>query len=120
MKSFAKRVKTLRESRKLSQKDLAEIIGVQVALVSRYERGLSVPSAATTIALARALQVTTDHLLIGSTKGSDAPQIRHAVLLDRFQQIDDQIDDRKELEAIISFLEAFLAKKQIQRMAASA
>ena len=119
MKSFAKRLKTLRETRKLSQKDLAQILGVQVALISRYERGLSVPSAATIIDLAKALQVTTDHLLIGSTKDSEAPQIRHAVLLNRFQQIDEQIDDRKELDAIVSFLEAFLAKKQIRRMASS-
>ncbi len=120
MKSFAKRLKSLRVSRKLSQKDLAEILGVQVALVSRYERGLSVPSAGTLIDLARSLQVTTDHLMIGSTKESDAPQIRHAVLHDRFQRIDEEIDDRKELETIISLLDAFLAKKQIKRMAASA
>ncbi len=120
MKTFAKRLKSLRESRKLSQKDLADILGIQVALVSRYERGLSVPSAATMIDLARALQVTTDHLLVGSTKESAAPQIRHAVLLDRFQRVDEEIDERKELEAIISLLDAFLAKKQIKRMAASA
>ena len=120
MRSFARRLKALREARKITQKDLAEMLGVQVTLVSRYERGLTVPSSSTVVHLARIFQVSTDELLTGSTKGGEPPAIRHATLFDRFRRLDDEVDDRKDLDAIITFLDAFLAKKQIQRITASA
>ena len=120
MKSFARRLKALREARKITQKDLAEMLDVQVTLVSRYERGLTVPSSSTVVHLARIFQVSTDELLTGSTKGGEPPTIRHATLFDRFCRIDEEIEDRKDLDAVIIFLDAFLARKQIQRMAASA
>jgi transcriptional regulator with XRE-family HTH domain len=119
MKTFAKRLQRLRQARAMSQKDLAQLLGAQVALVSRYERGLIIPSASTIIDLARILQVSTDELLTGSTKDSLPPQIRHATLFDRFRRFDEEIDDRKDLEAVIAFLDAFLAKKQIRKIASA-
>ena len=119
MKAFAKRLRELRESRSITQRDLAELLKVQIALISRYERGLSVPSAATIVELARVLHVSTDELLVGSIESSDGTlEIRHAVLLDRFRQLDQEIEDRKELETILSLLDAFLAKKRLKKLIA--
>lgn len=119
MKTFARRLRDLRDQRGVTQKDLADLLGVQVALVSRYERGLSVPSAATLVDLARVLQVSTDELLMGSTESPQPPALRHPTLLDRFRRLDEELDDRRELDAVLTFLDAFLAKKQIQRLASA-
>lgn len=117
MKSFGKRLQELRAARSLTQKELAEMLGIGVMLVSRYERGLTVPSASTIIEMARVLHVTADELLTGSTMGTAPPSIHHAALFERFHRLDEEIDDRRELETVLSFLDAFLAKKQLKRMA---
>jgi transcriptional regulator with XRE-family HTH domain len=116
MRSFASRLRVIRERRKLTQKDLAQLLGTETALVSRYERGLNVPSAATIIELGRVLQVTTDELLTGQAEAADAPAIRNATLFERFRQLDAEIEDRKEIEMIVGLLDAFLAKKRMQKV----
>ena len=120
MKSFGKRLQELRLARGMTQKDLARMLDVQLAVISRYERGLSAPSAASIIELAKILQVTTDEILIGQPGGVEPPVIRNAVFFERFKKLDTEIDDRKDIEAIVTFLDAFLARKQLKRMAASA
>lgn len=116
MRSFASRLRLIRERRKLTQKDLAQLLGTETALVSRYERGLNVPSASTIVELARILQVTTDELLTGKTDAVDAPAIRNATLFERFRQLDTEIEDRREVETIVALLDAFLAKKRMQKV----
>ena len=119
MKSFGKRLQELRITRTLTQKQLADLLGIGVMLVSRYERGLTIPSATTVVELARILHVTADELLTGNTTGSEPPPIQNAALLDRFRRLDEEINDRRELETVLSFLDAFLAKKQLQRLASA-
>ncbi|MBI2840303.1 MAG: hypothetical protein HYX75_18455 [Acidobacteria bacterium] len=58
--------------------------------------------------------------MTGSTNGGEPPTIRHATLFDRLRRLDEEIEGRKDLDAVITFLDAFLARKQFQRMAASA
>jgi transcriptional regulator with XRE-family HTH domain len=119
MKSFGRRLQELRTARSLTQKELAELLGVGVMLVSRYERGLTVPSASTIIEMTRVLHVTADELLTGSASGAEPPAIVHASLFERFRRLDEDIDDRRELETVLSFLDAFLAKKQLKRLASA-
>lgn len=60
---LGKRIKGLRVQRGLSQRQLAVMLGCPQSLVSRWETGSSGISAASVLALARALYVTTDELL---------------------------------------------------------
>lgn len=60
---LSKRLKELREERKLTQAELAEEIGIGRASVSNYEKEERVPDADVIIKLADFLEVTTDYLL---------------------------------------------------------
>jgi transcriptional regulator with XRE-family HTH domain len=56
-KALGRRVKALRKDRKLSQEDLAELIGRSVDTVSNIERGFSSTRLSTAFEIAEALKV---------------------------------------------------------------
>ena len=69
---FADRLKRLREARKLMQRELAALAGMDPARVSKYESGaLQEPRGATLARLARALNVS-----VADLRGNDAPRGR--------------------------------------------
>lgn len=57
------RIKKYRKKKKLSQKELAKLIGCDKQTISLYERGKFNPTASIIVALADILEVTTDELL---------------------------------------------------------
>lgn len=71
MISVAERIKTLRESKKMTQKQLADLVGVAQVMISRYEKGLKKPGFETTQRLAKAFDVSSDYIM-GLT---DSPNI---------------------------------------------
>lgn len=60
---FQQRLKELRTSRGLSQKQLGEIIGATYSAVSFWETGINEPKASNVIKLAQYFEVTSDYLL---------------------------------------------------------
>ena len=56
--SVGKRIEILRKSKKISQEDLAEKVGVSRTTIYKWESGTSVPNYANMQALARALETT--------------------------------------------------------------
>lgn len=60
--SVGKRIETLRKSKKISQEDLAEKVGVSRTTIYKWESGTSVPNYANMQALARALETTVSFL----------------------------------------------------------
>ncbi len=60
--SVGKRIETLRKSKKISQEDLAENVGVSRTTIYKWESGTSVPNYANMQALARALETTVSFL----------------------------------------------------------
>lgn len=61
--SFSATLKMLRESKKMSQPQLAARIGVSRSMVSLYENGSRLPSFETLLRIARVFHVSTDYLL---------------------------------------------------------
>ena len=116
VKDFGRRLKTLREKRGLTQRELARLAGIDVMLVSRYERGLGYPALETVIGIARALEVSLDYLLLGKTAEEQQPEVfRHLLLAEKLRQVDQELG-RKEVDSIIEFLDAWLAKKRIRKL----
>jgi len=60
---FGLLLKSLREKRKLTQKQLADKLGITESAVSSYERNVSQPSVETLKTLAVLYRVKTDYLL---------------------------------------------------------
>lgn len=60
--SFAKRLKELRESNKMTQKDFAKKIGVTTTALSSYENGKQNPSITIAVKIAKEFNVSTDWL----------------------------------------------------------
>lgn len=57
------KIKILREGRNISQKELAEAIGVSDVMISMYEQDKKNPSIPTIIKIAEHFNVSTDYLL---------------------------------------------------------
>lgn len=109
---FAQRLRELRRRKDLSQVDLAEKVDVHSTHISRYERGLSRPSADTLKRLADVLGVSGDYLLEGATDEAAKARFEDHELLRRFQEVQDLSDRDKEI--VKEFLDAFLTKRQLQ------
>lgn len=61
--NFGKRLKTLRIKKKLTQQQLADLLGLTKSVISAYENGLRYPAYDVLIKIARIFKVSTDFLL---------------------------------------------------------
>lgn len=92
---FQERLRTARESRELSQGELAQRSGLQASAVSHFETGTRKPSFDNLKRLADALRVTTDYLLgrsddmEGSATSADMLHRRYSGLSTEYQEMAD-------------------------------
>lgn len=63
MKAYASKVKEAREVAGMSQRELAEIVGISQRAITAYETGVSLPRGTTARKLAKALRVSVEYLL---------------------------------------------------------
>lgn len=63
VQGFAERLQELRKKRNLSQKAVADAIGISASIISNYESNERTPSVENLISLARFYRCTTDYLL---------------------------------------------------------
>ena len=68
MDGLGKRIRTMRNRKGMTQKQLAERSNITVAAISRYENGLRCPMSDILANIARALNISTDYLLMGEEK----------------------------------------------------
>lgn len=106
---FPEELAKLRRERGLTQKALAERSGVQVAMLSNYESGLSEPTLGVIRKLSIALSVSADALVFG---GEDRVASDESLRL-AFEAT--SILDAEEREAVRIMLEGFLARHQALR-----
>jgi len=120
-KSFGQRLRQLREERFLSQQALADGIDLQIAQISRYERGISMPNAETLAELAKFLRVSVGRLLLGEEDGEGAiasAPINDISLLERFRDLEKL--DRKDREVAITLIDAFIESRHHEQVLADA
>lgn len=63
MVNMGEKLKALRLGKKMTQKQVADIIGLAISAVSSYESGSRYPSYDVLVQLSRIFHVTTDYLL---------------------------------------------------------
>lgn len=92
---LGKRIAALRRQRNMSQKELAQRLGVRPSTVGMYEQGRREPDCAGLVHLAELFSVSTDFLLTGKTQSADNPMALAAL----WQQICGRLDGRLVLRA---------------------
>ncbi|HBF7929134.1 TPA: helix-turn-helix domain-containing protein [Clostridioides difficile] len=102
MNSISEKLKYLRDLKKLTQKEVANSIGVTTSAYGFYEQGKRTPSPELIVKLAEYFNVTTDYLL-GHTKTSysvnaNIPEIPSIVCEDNSNY--DIIDEEKDIESL--------------------
>jgi transcriptional regulator with XRE-family HTH domain len=112
MKDFGSRLRGLRTERGLSQRELADLVGIEVMQVNRYERGVNVPSIETAVKLAGVFQLTTDELLGGSRERPEAPVLRNLKLYERLRLLDDLPKDDQAV--VVRLIDAVIAQRRVQ------
>lgn len=113
-KTFPDRLKELRKAKNISQANLAKMIGIHFAQISRYERGETMPNAQAMTKLAQALNATVDYLMNGTSSDVVESAGLDKEIIDRFKQV--QYLDSEEKKTVLSLLDAFIAKSRIQAL----
>jgi transcriptional regulator with XRE-family HTH domain len=111
MMNFDKNLKELRTQKGFSQEVFSSKVGIHVTNLSKYERGLTMPSLEVAEKMANALEVSLDKLVYGSEAEKAQKTITDTELLTMFtkaQLLED--DDRK---CVKSLLKAFLFQKDM-------
>jgi transcriptional regulator with XRE-family HTH domain len=89
--TISERIRLTRQQKDMSQKALAEIAGVNLKSLSRYELGTSIPPADVIKKLADALKVSTDTLL-----SDEKIDIQDKDLLRKFEVIQNMKGETKK------------------------
>lgn len=107
-REFGQRLRTLREERGLTQRELARRIKSHAPQVTRYETGFCLPNAETLVAIAQTLDVDLDTLLLGRTRQSapDTQSVKDVRLLERMQELAQL--DRRFRDTAVAVLEALI------------
>lgn len=113
---FQERLKQARSEKKISQQELAKLVGVHYTNIGRYERGEAVPSAHVLNKLAQALDVTPDYLINGTLDDKADDSISDNELLIMFKKVEKLPAEKKRL--VKEFLDSFLFKDNVQRQLA--
>lgn len=113
MTNFGDNLKKARTKKGISQSQLAELMGIHPAHISRYERNQTVPSIDVVKKFADLLEVSTDMLVYGGEDEKAKDKITDNELLTMFSKAQSlNEDDRK---CVKSFLKAFLFQKDMQK-----
>ncbi|WP_054773314.1 helix-turn-helix domain-containing protein [Methylogaea oryzae] len=79
MKTLGERIKRAREERRLTQKQLGEMVGIDQAHISRLERGEKGMAIDSLAAIAKALHVSLSDIMEDAKEGADAARTRDGI-----------------------------------------
>ena len=98
----------------MTQGQLAQKIGADIQRISKYERGVLIPTTGIIVKLSNTLDVSLDYLLKNG-KNRVTGKVKDSELIDQFIQVDSlPEEDRHILNAM---LEAFIKKHQFEELA---
>jgi transcriptional regulator with XRE-family HTH domain len=106
--SFSVRFLQLRKQHSLTQPQMAEVVGIHITQVKRYEAGEAQPSLELLKRIALAFNVTTDWLIF--EQGEREPQDGLKLKFEAVAQM-----DAEERAAVDSLLDAMILKQQNKR-----
>ena len=108
------KLKRLRQSRGLSQGQLGHKLGVNVQLVSKYERGIVCPPTHMMVKIAAVFDVSLDYLLRNEANVA-INKITNKELLKRIEEIENLPD--KDQQILTHLLDAYIKKHKFELLA---
>ena len=111
---FAQKLSTLRNERGLTQQEMANLVGVGIAQMRRYEKGNSSPTLEVIKNIARTLGVSADELIFDENERVAAAKILDRKLLQQFEQISKLSAHDKE--AVKTILESMILKGRLEEV----
>ncbi len=112
--AFAEKISKLRNERGLTQQDMANMIGVGIAQIRRYEKGKSSPTLEVIKNIAKTLGVSADELIFDEGEGVAAAKIVDRKLLEQFELISSM--DLHDQYAIKTILEGMIVKSRLEEV----
>lgn len=112
MNLFADSLKKFRIQKGFSQDDLAKKVSVHPKHISRYERGLSLPSVEIASKIAQELDISIDMLVLGDNANS----LEDMELFNLFKKV--QTMEKKQKDSIKDFISIFILKYNLQQQLA--
>ncbi|MCR5824183.1 MAG: helix-turn-helix domain-containing protein [Lachnospiraceae bacterium] len=97
------RIKEIRIQKNITQKDLADAVGINMSVLSRYENGKTEPTAKRLVEIAKALDVDVDYLL-GTEENNDV------ISIERRESI---VDEKRRLRHYASLLQNDFVKRMV-------
>lgn len=85
---FPDRLRELRVQKNLSQAELAKLTGISGIHISRYERGVSTPTAARLQKLAEIFEVSGDYLYEGAQENAARVSLENRKVLELFRDVE--------------------------------
>lgn len=101
-----RRIRALRESRGITQVELARALGIPQPNVSEMERGVRGLTVHQTVKLAKALKVSTDELLVGGNGTREQKTGTSLKLVRRLQRIERLPEPRQRV--VLKFIDALI------------
>jgi len=111
---FAEKLSKLRNERGLTQQEMANLVGVGIAQVRRYEKGKSSPTLDVIKNIARTLGVSADELIFDEHERVAAAKIPDRKLLEQFELIAKLNPHDKD--AIKTILDCVILKSRLEEV----
>jgi len=113
MKTFGKRMASLRKERKMTQDELAKLLNTSISVVGRYERDEMTPSVDVAKNISVFLNTTVGYLL-GETDKADL--FKDPVMLQRLSELEKM--EATEKTHILHVLDGFIKSVKLKNIAA--
>ena len=109
-KAFGKRLKELRNQKRLTQKEVAAKLGLQLSQYNKYDSGMHIPPADKLILLAELFTTSIDYLLIGTY--DEHSIMSNTRLFERFKALINC--PQEEQETVIKLIDAVIVKNRVE------
>lgn len=111
---FAQKLSNLRNSKGLTQQEMAKKVGIGIAQLRRYEGGKSSPTLEVIKNIAKTLGVSADELIFDKGEGVASGRILDRELLEQFEMVSRLNPHDKD--AIKTILESMIIKGRIEEI----